>query len=150
MFFPFVGLSLAVCWAAALWLYLHTIRREIVAVVCGLLLAVSAWGTIQRNRVWKTEESLWRDVAEKSPLQRPRPTNYGLTLMNRGDYADALDYFTRAQVFTPNYMVLEVNLAIVNGALHKDAEAERHFARALELAPGESVPNYFYSVWLTE
>ena len=107
MFFPFVGLALAVCWAAALWLYSHTIRREIVAVVCGLLPAPYLHGgTIQRNRVWNTEESLWRDVAEKSPRNGRGLMNYGLTLMNRGDYADALDYFTRALAFTPNYMVL--------------------------------------------
>ncbi len=148
MFFPFVGLSLSVTWAAALWLYEHPVRREIVAAVCGMVLGVAAWGTIERNRVWRSEESLWRDVAAKSPRNGRGLMNYGLTLMARGDYLNALNLFQRAIVYTPNYYVLEVNLGIVNSALNNDAEAERHFRRALLIAPAEAVPNYFYAVWL--
>jgi len=148
MFFPFVGLSLAVCWAAALWLYSRRVPRVLIAVTCVLVLAAAAWGTVQRNRVWKSEETLWRDVAAKSPRNGRGLMNYGLTLMAKGDYQKALDLFTRALVYNPNYMVLEVNLGIDNGALGNDAEAERHFARALQLSPAEAVPNYFYAVWL--
>jgi tetratricopeptide (TPR) repeat protein len=148
MFFPFVGLSLAVCWAAALWFYSRRVPRAVVAVGCALVLAAAAWGTVQRNRVWKSEETLWRDVAAKSPRNGRGLMNYGLTLMAKGDYQKALDFFTRALVYDPNYMVLEVNLGIDNGALGNDAEAERHFARALQLSPAEAVPNYFYAVWL--
>ncbi len=148
MFFPFVGLSLAVCWAAAVWLYSHRVPRALVATACALVLAVAAWGTVQRNRVWKSEETLWRDVAAKSPRNGRGLMNYGLTLMGRGDFKNALDLFTRALVYNPNYMVLEVNIGIDNGALGNDAEAERHFTRALQLSPAEAVPNYFYAVWL--
>jgi tetratricopeptide (TPR) repeat protein len=91
---------------------------------------------------------LWRDVAAKSPRNGRGLMNYGLTLMARGDYLDALNLFQRALTYTPNYHVLEVNLGIVNGALNNDAEAERHFRRALLIAPAEAVPNYFYAVWL--
>lgn len=148
MFFPFVGLSLSVCWAAALWLYSRRVPRAIVAAACALVLAAASWGTVQRNRVWKSEETLWRDVAQKSPRNGRGLMNYGLSLMARGDYHNALDYFTRALTYTPNYMTLEVNLGVVNGALGNDAEAERHFTRALQLSPAEAVPNYFYAVWL--
>lgn len=148
MYFPFVGLSLSVCWAAALWLYSRRVPRAVVAAACAVVLAVAAWGTVQRNRVWKSEETLWRDVAAKSPRNGRGLMNYGLTLMARGDYQKALELFTRALVYNPNYMVLEVNLGIDNGALGNDAEAERHFTRALQLSPAEAVPNYFYAVWL--
>jgi protein O-mannosyl-transferase len=148
MFFPFVGLALSVSWAAALWLYAHPVRQEVVAAVCGIVLVVAAWGTIERNKVWHTEESLWRDVAEKSPRNGRGLMNYGLSLMGRGDYWDALSYFQRASILTPNYMVLEVNLGIVYGALNNDAEAERHFQHAIDLGPADAVPNYFYAAWL--
>jgi tetratricopeptide (TPR) repeat protein len=74
--------------------------------------------------------------------------NYGLTQMEKGELARALDYFQRAQVYNPNYYILEVNLGVANGALRNDAEAERHFARANQLAPTEAVPHYYYAVWL--
>ncbi len=150
MFFPFVGLALSACWTAALVLYRGPVSRLAVASVCALLLAGCGYGTILRNRVWRTEESLWRDVTLKSPHNGRGLMNYGLTLMAKGDYPDALDYFQRASVRAPNYSSLEINLGIVNGALHNTAEAEKHFLRALQLAPAEASPRFFYARWLRE
>ncbi len=150
MFFPFVGLTIAVVWTAKLWLDVHSVPRAAIAGACALVLAAFAWGTWERNKVWHTEESLWRDVTEKSPRNGRGLMNYGLTLMAKGEYPQALGYFQRALVFNPNYYVLEVNLGIVNGALHNDAEAERHFARAAQLAPNDAIPHYYYAVWLRQ
>lgn len=153
MFFPFVGLALAAVWAAALWLYSRADSgvpwpRAAIVTVCGLVLATFAWGTRERNKVWRSEESLWYDVTLKSPHNGRGLMNYGLSRMEKGDYPVALDYFQRALTYNPNYYVLEVNLGVVNGALHNDAEAERHFARANQLAPNDAIPHYFYAVWL--
>jgi protein O-mannosyl-transferase len=148
MFFPFVGLTLSVSWAAALWLYSRPARREIVATVGALVLLAFANGTWQRNKIWRTEESLWYDVTLKSPHNGRGLMNYGLTQMSKGEMARALDYFQRALVYNPNYYILEVNLGIANGALDKDAEAERHFTRAIQLAPTEATSHYYYAVWL--
>ena len=150
MFFPFVGLAMSACWAAALFLYRWPVPRFAVGAACALLLAGLAFGTVQRNRVWRTEESLWRDVTIKSPQNGRGLMNYGLALMGRGDFTNALDYFTRAAEWNPNYATLEINLGIVNGALHNPPEAERHFQRALQLAPNEASPRYFYGRWLRE
>jgi tetratricopeptide (TPR) repeat protein len=68
--------------------------------------------------------------------------------MAKGQLPRALDYFQRALVFNPNYYVLEVNLGVAYGAVNNDAEAERHFARAIQLAPSEAVSHYYYAVWL--
>lgn len=148
MFFPFVGLAMAVMWAAALWLYSHPVPRIAIAAVCALVLAAFGWGARERNKVWRTEESLWYDVTLKSPHNGRGLMNYGLTQMAKGEYARALDYFRRALVYNPNYYILEVNLGIVNGAMNNAAEAESHFRRANQLAPGDSVPHYYYAVWL--
>lgn len=150
MFFPFVGLVLAVYWAAALWLYRHPIPRSVVATGCGLLLVAMAYGTWKRNEVWHTEESLWYDVTVKSPHNGRGLMNYGLSQMRVGRYQEALDYFTRAVEFSPDYSVLEINLGIVNGALGDDVQAEAHFRRAITLAPAEAWSRYFYSRWLRD
>lgn len=76
--------------------------------------------------------------------------NYGLTQMEKGDYVRALRYFTRAVEFSPDYYVLEINLGVANGALNNDEEAERHFARAIELAPTDAQTLYFYASWLRD
>ena len=150
MFFPFIGLTLAVVWSA-ICLYRRSGARIPAWAALGLgvlLLAPYAAATRERNRVWRTEESLWHDVTLKSPRNGRGLMNYGLTRMAAGDYLDALEYFNRALAFTPAYMQLEVNLGIANGGVGNDREAEAHFRRALSLEPGSSIPNYYYARWL--
>lgn len=150
MYLAFVGLTLAAGAMAALALE-HRKRIPIGAwAAAAAILAACAWGTHQRNIVWHDEASLWRDVTRKSPRNGRGLMNYGLTLMSSGDTAGALHYFQRALEFTPNYFVLEINLGIAYGALHQDAEAERHFQRAAELAPSSEQPPYYYGRWLME
>lgn len=148
MFFPFVGLALAVVWGVRLLLIVHPgwVRAAVAGMV--LVLAAEAVGTHQRNNVWRTEESLWRDVTEKSPQNGRGLMNYGLVLMARGDYAGALSYLERAQVYTPNYSTLEINLGVANAGLRRGGEAQRHFERALALAPDTPDSYFFYARWL--
>lgn len=148
LFFPFVGLAISVCWAAALWLYSHPLPRPVIAGVTALLLASAAWGTHERNKVWSTPETLWYDVTQKSPTNGRGLMNYGLSQMAAGRYTVALDFFNRALSFSPYYSVLEINLGVVNGALHNDAEAERHFLRAIQLYPSSTDAKMFYARWL--
>jgi tetratricopeptide (TPR) repeat protein len=157
MFLPFIGLVLAVSWAGALFLerrkerWLTTSRRR-AALADGLLslLAVYAYGTHTRNGVWHTEESLWQDVVQKSPRNGRGWMNYGLSQLSKGDIPAAYEYFRRASLLTANYPVLEINLGIASGALHRDSEAEEHFRRAILLAPQDSQPYFYYGRWLQE
>jgi protein O-mannosyl-transferase len=116
--------------------------------IAGVILCLYGWGTYRRNQVWRTEESLWYDVTLKSPKNGRGLMNYGLTQMTKGEYSAALSYFERASVYNPAYPFLEVNLGIVNGALEREAEAERHFRRAIELAPGDAQVHFYYGRWL--
>jgi tetratricopeptide (TPR) repeat protein len=109
-----------------------------------------AWGVHVRNRVWHTEDSLWQDDVEKSPHNGRGQMIYGLTLMGKGAYPQALGYFERALQYTPNYSTLEINLGVVNGAMHRDAEAERHFLRAIALTPDDDQPHAYYGRWLAQ
>lgn len=144
MFFPFVGLAITASSAMSIMIRRISVRNAISAAI----LVVAIYGTLQRNAVWHTEESLWRDVTIKSPRNGRGLMNYGLTLMARADYQGALDYFTRAHVLTPDYATLEVNLGIVNGAIKNRSQAETHFRRALALSPNDAVPSFYYANWL--
>lgn len=166
MFFSFVGLILAVVWGA--WLLIEPLlmgegqskARYAAMAVAVLVLAAYGWGVRQRNAVWHDEESLWRDDALKSPHNGRGLMIYGLTQMNKGAYAVALDYFERALVYTPNYSTLEINIGVVNGnmadrgpaseAAGRSAEAEKHFQRAILLSPGDDSGHAFYGRWLEQ
>ena len=161
MFFSFVGLIFAVVWGA--WLaieqfvaHLQASTRIRYSLICGLFLALGAyaWCAHARNAVWRDEESLWRDDVEKSPHNGRGRMIYGLALMRKGDEMSALDQFERALTYTPNYSTLEINLGVVNGVLAdrgdpaRSAEAERHFLRAISLAPADDPPHTYYAQWL--
>ena len=138
-FLSYIGLVMAIAGAAAL--LVARLKREPgwtkVATTCAVVLFLGANGyaTFQRNKVWKTEETLWHDVVVKSPHNGRGLMTYGITLVNNRDFAGALGYLRRAQKFTPPYSVLLINLAIAEDATNQSAAAEQHFEEALQLAP---------------
>ena len=151
MFFPFVGLMLAVAWAGSLVALRRPLRGKLrwaAGAGLALLLLLCALGTRARNEVWRTDESLWRDVIAKSPGNGRAFMAYGTSLMDNGDSAAALPYFERASALRPSDPRIEVNLGVVNGNLNRPAEAERHFQRAIELDPKQGELYLYYARWL--
>ena len=156
MYMPFVGLVLAFVWTA--WLGLERLTagqvrrwiRPAAASMTVLLLGAYAWGAHLRNRVWRSEESLWLDDVQKCPHNGRGLMNYGLSQMERGRYQVARDYFTRALAYTPDYPTLEVNLGVVNEAMGQSAVADEHFQRAVQLAPADDEAHSYYGRALVE
>ncbi len=154
MFMPFVGLVLAVVWAAFLLVekleggWKSMVPRRIALVAACLALAFYANGVRLRNQVWKTDEALWRDDVQKCPRNGRGWMNYGLSLMERGAYREALSAFQTALLFNPAYSTLETNLGIVYGQLNDPANARQHFERSIALAPSNDEARSFYARWL--
>ena len=147
MFFPFIGLSLAV--VRSLYLVARNrVPAPALAAALMAILAAEAFGTHARNEVWRNEETLWRDVAQKSPRNARGLMNYGITFANRGDHITALSYMERAHALMPDYSFLEMNLGITLGNLGRDAEAEQHYRRAIALSPDLAEPLYTFATWL--
>jgi protein O-mannosyl-transferase len=155
MFFPFVGLALAVFWSARLLLFRHTARLTEnlywlhgAAGCLTVILAVAALGTRERNIVWNNRESLWRDVTVKSPNNSRGWQNYGIAFLSRKDYARALPLLQRAREVGADWPTLDIQLAAAYAGLGRDAEAEQHLRRAIELAPDEAEGHAQYGAWL--
>jgi tetratricopeptide (TPR) repeat protein len=155
MFFPFVGLVLAVFWALRLVLFRKTerltahrawLRGGLIA--AAVVLAAAAVGTHERNEVWRTEETLWRDVTVKSPNNSRGLSSYAYRLLARGDFAGGLPYMERAQALQPNDAVTQVRLATAYAGLGRDVEAGQHYQRAVELSADAWQPHFFYGRWL--
>jgi Flp pilus assembly protein TadD len=113
-----------------------------------LILCTVGYATFQRNKVWTSEETLWRDVTIKSPRNPRGLMNYGNTLMAKGDFNGALGYFHRALALAPQYSVLLINLAIAEDATKQNTAAEQHFKDALRLAPTTPDSYTYYARYL--
>jgi hypothetical protein len=119
MYLPFVGLVLAVVWGGFLAVSkmaggkYRTLVSLAASMAVVLVLGLYGYGAHLRNRVWRSDESLWLDDVIKCPHNGRGLMNYGLTQMAKGAYPVALDYYQRALVYTPNYKTLEINLGIV-------------------------------------
>ena len=151
-FLPYVGLVIAVAGAAALLVAPLEGQRTWtkIAVTCAvaLFLSANAYATLQRNKVWKTEETLWHDVVLKSPRNQRGLMAYGIQLMAENNLDGALDYFHRAQQLAPRYPELLINLAIAEDATGRSAAAEQHFKEALQLAPSSPDSYVYYARYL--
>ena len=145
-FLPYIGLVISVVGAATLVCSRLPVTISVAAAM--LTLSASAFATFQRNKVWQTEETLWRDVTINSPKNSRGLMNYGNTLMAKGDFNGALDYFHRALALAPQYSVLFVNLAIAEDATKREALAEQHFKEAMRLAPFSPDSHTFYARYL--
>ena len=150
MFFPFVGLTLAVFWA--LWLAWQRIpmpqARNAALAGLAIVMVAEAGGTRARNRVWHTEESLWKDVAVKSPKNPRGLMNCGAALVARAEYAEALPYLERAEELHADRYTIHVNLGMAYGGVGRDQDAIKHFEQAIQLKPDIAAPYLYYATWL--
>jgi len=150
MFYPFVGLTLAVVWSLRLAAERVAFARRpaVIAAAALVVLAAEATGTHTRNGVWRSEVSLWGDVVVKSPKNGRGMENFGIQFARRGDYQTALSFLTRAQQLDPSNALIEMNLGMCYANLPgQKPEAERHFHRALEIADSPDM-HYLYGNWL--
>src|SRR6202000_1731046 len=157
MFFPFVGLIMSLAWAIGLvilkfaeLLKRHGVNKPMQLLMVPILLLLSgyAYGTYLRNEVWHTEEGLWLNVGIKSPQNGRGLMNYGLTQMQKGNYAVANNYFERALVLLPNYYALNINMGVLKEAVGDKVAAESYFLKAIQLGPGYQDSYFFYGRFL--
>jgi tetratricopeptide (TPR) repeat protein len=153
-FLPYMGLVIAMAGAAALiatrWGRQPGWVKTVATCAVALFLGANAYATFQRNKVWRTDETLWYDVVAKSPRNERGLMSYGMQLLDKGNFAGALDYFHRALPLAPRYPTLLINLAIAEDATGDSAAAEQHFKEALQLAPSLPGPYNYYARYLLE
>lgn len=115
-----------------------------------IFLSLHAIATRQRNEVWKTEKSLWKENTVKAPANGRGWMNYGVSLMAEGDFAGAETCFTKTTQLWPAYPFAYINLGIVKQHTGLPSEAEAYFQKALSM--DARVPTFyeFYADMLLE
>jgi tetratricopeptide (TPR) repeat protein len=154
-FFPYIGLCISLSGAVYLLILKNkdrfvssSLNQTLLISVAVLFLAGHAYGTYQRNIIWKSELSLWKDVSIKSPENGRGLMNYGLALMGEKKFTEAEDYFRRGIHFLPDYAYLYINMGMVKSNLKDTAEAEKYFKKAIQLGFNTPDPFYFYAQYL--
>jgi tetratricopeptide (TPR) repeat protein len=154
-FLPYVGLCLALGWAVKLisdWCAGGSAARQRMGrAIPGLVIvviALHAWGTYQRNEVWGSDETLWRDAVEKGPTNGRALMNYGLVKMKNGEYGEAEQLFMRAVALLPTWPYIHVNLGVLRSAVGRHKEAESSFRTALQYGAQNPESYYYYGQWL--
>jgi tetratricopeptide (TPR) repeat protein len=152
-FFPYIGLFIAVAnllqnIVVNLRFQQSSVAKNAFFCAAFLVLALHAYGTYERNRIWHTEESLWQDATLKAPRNPKAWMNYGIALMARGDYQGAENCYTKTKELSPYYPYVYINLGIVKHATGRLPEAEEEFKKALSLDANIPEAYSFYANYL--
>ncbi|HZH55221.1 MAG TPA: hypothetical protein VFD72_06180, partial [Sphingobacteriaceae bacterium] len=156
-FIPYMGLTMAVVFGVRYVLiryfsgqYRQPGTQKILWGLLFLVLAANAYGVHERNKVWRNDLSLWKDVTEKSPGNGRGFMNYGLALMARGEFAAAEENFLQAQSRNPDYSLVYINLGILKNAMGEASTAETYFKQALNTSTSGFQSHYYYGKFLSE
>jgi Tfp pilus assembly protein PilF len=100
---------------------------------CGLV-------TFQRSVTWKTNEALWEDTVEKSPISQKAWNNYGVALQEQGRYEEAGKIFSIAASKTKfGYRdKYDINMAVSMMSRHDYNNAQQKLLEVLKLSSGTS------------
>lgn len=109
-------------------------------------LAVATWN---RNEVFATQESYWRDVLAKAPSARAH-ANYARLLMARGEFEPAVAELEAALELAPYYYITHINLGVALAALGQDERAAEHFDLGVEHDAYTATGLYYRGEFLVE
>ncbi len=146
-FFPYIGLfitfaTLLSILAKRFPALLDTgYKRNIIATFGILFLGLHAYGVYERNEVWNTEESLWKEATIKAPNNGRAWMNYGLSQMATGQFDTAEACFNRTISLWPNYSYGYINMGVLQSARGKMDLAEQNFKIAM--AKGANSPECY-------
>jgi len=140
-YLPSVGFFIAV---TGLIYYFFEGRYLKAAIVVLLIVAsINVALTYERNKVWKSEYTLWADCLQKSPNKERSNENFGFALYNLGRFGEALYYYNRAIRISPNYAGVYNNRGAAYAGLGKYEAAIESYDTAIRLKPDD--PIYYFN-----
>ena len=104
--------------------------RGITTTVLSLGLGLAS---MQRNHIWETPLRFWADVAKHAPKKARGHNNYGVALVEAGEYGQALLQYKQAIALDDSYCDAWNNLAVAYMYLGNPQEALNDQRRGLEL-----------------
>lgn len=118
------------------------LKDNLTNIIIGILLILSGIVTVNRNIVWQSNLTLYEDTIKKSPNFAPARNEYGLALMNKGRYNEALEQFKLARKLAGKVKYNEIptlNIIAIE-SLHKESEeTKKAYLDLLEKSSNQKV-----------
>ncbi len=144
LYLPSMGPALLAAWAGS-WAWRRWPEprvRSLQVVASGVIILVWIGWTIERNRVWATEFSLWADTLAKAPTNRRALLTLALTHMERGELDQAGVHLQNVIRANPAYGAAYIALAYLHLARNDRVAAIDNFQAALRIAPDDPDGHY--------
>jgi Flp pilus assembly protein TadD len=137
LYLPSVGFIMAVMAAVAMIVRRaesRTVSKAIMTIiVCSVLVLSGA--AYARNRVWKTNVSLWEDVVKKSPSKARPHNNLGVAYEKMGRTNDAINQYLMTIRIDPVYVEAHYNLGLAYDKQGRTDDAVRELLTAIQIRP---------------
>ena len=138
MYLPLAAvITLTVVGALELGRRVFSKRQGVVlgCVVGGVIVALFASLTMQRNRDYNSAVTIWQDTVEKRPNNPRAHNNLGYILEKAGRAQEAITHYEQALRLKPDYADAHNNLGIALMGQGKLREAVEHWEQALRVRP---------------
>ena len=139
MYLPSVGFFIALC--VCVFILIEKANKQsknigkISALVFTVIIILLTGATYERNKVWKTQKSLWEDVVSKSPDKARGHYEIGVVYRDNGLIKKAMEHFEQAIKLDPFWAKPRYNLGRIfqdEGLIDK---AIQHYEFAIQLKP---------------
>lgn len=134
-YLPLLGIYFIIAWGS--WDLCRFLPKRGWFATAGMILILGALmvaARIQCSR-WYNGISLWSYALQVNPGNYMAHDNLGNALVENGDTAHALDYYTKALSLNPNYAEAEDDFGMVLVQRGKPGDAIPHYLRALNIRP---------------
>ena len=137
LYLPSVGFVMAVMGTVAIIIRRagrRTVSKAIMAIiVCSVFVLGGA--AYARNRVWKTNVSLWEDVVKKSPSKARPHNNLGVAYDKEGRLDNAINEYLLTIQIDPAYQEAHYNLGVAYDKKGRTDDAVRELLKAIQISP---------------
>ena len=96
------------------------------------------WGSYERNKVWRSEITLWEDCVKKSPNKNRPHYNLGLYYSKQGRHQEAIEAYKKALHIKPNDAGMYHNMGVAYRKIGRYQEAIEAYQEAIRLKPDNS------------
>lgn len=131
-YLPSIGFCIAIVFA------LSSVVRDFkkVALILSVIACVFSFLTYERNKVWKTDVSLWEDVKKKSPQKSRSYINLCGAYYKKGQPDKALEHCNQALELNPYSFKARNNRGLIYAGKKQFGLALENFNEALKFQPG--------------
>jgi tetratricopeptide (TPR) repeat protein len=150
---PYIASSLGLSVLAAWGLekatsYTGSRRRDVYAVLVGLICIAAVTAGFKRTAQWAAEDSLWDATVQTSPNNGRAWMNSGLVEMRKGNLKEARRRFEKARQLVPVYPYLYMNLSTLELAEGNVKAAVDDGRQAVRFGPDLSRSHFYLGVAL--